>query len=126
MTAQQAKARSFRALHASALRSEGVSFEAAALFLLIASFANSDGSNCYPSMTKLAAHSGHDPKWVKRKVAELKRAGWLTWVWKGTANGRVNLYTLHWAQIGPDRVGGIGPNLGPTGQAQNRPKTLLH
>lgn len=97
----------YRALVSSALRSEGVQFEDAALFLLIASYGNADGKNCFPSMETLALSSGHDPKWVKRSIARLRRSGWITSRQKITPRGRVNVYTLHWAQIGPDRVRAI-------------------
>lgn len=94
----------YRALVSSALRSEGVEFEDAALFLLLASYANADGSNCFPSMERLATSSGHTVKWIKRSLGRLKAAGWISWNHRATQSGRVNVYTLHWSQVGPDRV----------------------
>lgn len=99
-----AKSAAYRALASSALRSEGVAFEDAALFLLLASFGDTDGSNCFPSKARLAAVSGHSEKWITRSLSRLKKAGWISWRHKSVAKGVVNVYTLAWGQIGPDRV----------------------
>lgn len=129
-----AKGAAYRALVSSALRSDGVAIEDAAVFLLLASFGDPDGANCYPSKARLAAMSGHSDKWVGRALIRLKRAGWISWRHKPVAKGVVNVYTLHWGQIGPDRVFketeeertlGRGQN-GRGGRVQNGVCTLLH
>lgn len=94
-----------RAIVKSAIRSGDVSFEARALWLLIESFADKNGNNAFPSLPLLATITGHDVKWVKRKMKELREAGWITSYTRPTKKGRGNVYVLHKAQIGPDVVG---------------------
>jgi hypothetical protein len=118
------KAMGFRRLLESATRSGDVSSDAKYLFILLNSYANADGSNCHPSMPRLAQDSLRDIKWVKRHIAELKKAGWIDIGKKKVKTGWVNLYRLLWSGIGPPKYeGGVSPNLGPTGKAQIGPGT---
>lgn len=119
------KAAGARKLFSSALRSADVSFDAAALFLLIASFGNSDGSRCFPSLELLATKSGHNRKWVVRHLGELRKAGWLI----TTKRGKGNLFHLFWGEIGPEREAEKkaerGPKKGPCTRPQNGVRTLI-
>lgn len=125
---ESGKQRTTRALFASALRSIGPSFEARGLFLLLASYGNADGSNIFPSVERLAVDTGHNVKWVKRRLNELHQFAWITHKWKGLGkgNGKVNIYSLHWAQIGPDRNAYNGPILSRYNGPKTGPRHSIH
>lgn len=79
-------------------------------------------------MPRLAIDTRHDLKWIKRRLAELHKFGWITHAWKGRGHckGKVNIYTLHWAQIGPDEFEAHRARFVQTHRAQNGPETCIH
>jgi hypothetical protein len=107
-----AKAASARKLIASAMRSADVPFAARGLYVLLAGYANADGSNCYPSMETLAHASGLNLKSVVTHLKALRDAGWVSSTTRKTKRGRVNLYTLHWGNIGPEAERRVDPKNG--------------
>lgn len=94
MTTHQQKSRSFRLRVKSLAQNPKVSTDARFLWILIDSFGDSDGDNCFPSIKKLSETSGHSQSWVKRHLQELKEAKMVTIHKKGTSGGWVNLYVL--------------------------------
>lgn len=73
------------------LRDPRIRLQHKGLFCLIKSFANADGSNCFPSVELLAVCSGVDIKAIYEGLHELSKAGWLS----RTKQGRKNIYILN-------------------------------
>lgn len=86
----------FRMKSKAVWRKKGLSFEAKGLWHIIESFANMDGSNCYPSVEKLMDETGKCKKWVEKYQRELKAKGLIVVNKKKTETGWVNLYDIRY------------------------------
>lgn len=94
MNKHRAKARSYRAWLKSRWRDTRASMEARALWTLIETYANTDGSNAHPSVDTLVSVSGHRTAWVRKYLAELVLIEWLRIEKKATSTGWVNCYRI--------------------------------
>jgi hypothetical protein len=94
VTASQLRARAYRQRIRTLIRDKRISSGARFLWVLIESFADTNGWNCFPSVPTLAEESGHDETWVKRKLCELKAKGFVSVGKRKTPQGWVNEYTL--------------------------------
>lgn len=65
--------RAFKAI----VRNPKLSLQSRAVFDIIKSFANNDGTHCFPSMDKIAEYAGCSSRTVCRYVRELRKAGLL-------------------------------------------------
>lgn len=105
MTAAQRRARGYRAIVKARLRDTSVSQGARFIWLLIESYANTDGTNAFPSKPTLALLAGKDIRWVEARITELTKARWLSISGKRPVpGGRVNVYSLHHPENWGDQV----------------------
>lgn len=65
--------RAFKAI----VRNPKISLQARHVFTIIKSFANNDGTHCFPSLEKIAEFAGCSARTVCRYIAELRKAGLL-------------------------------------------------
>lgn len=68
---------------------------ALAVFAVLGTYASREGTGAFPMQRRVAADLGCSRRTVKRAVQDLRRAGFLTAVWEGTARGKRRVYELH-------------------------------
>lgn len=78
------------------VRCPAISFGSKALWFLLESYADRDGTNAYPSHKTIMLQMGCKEKWVDVHLRELKDWGLISVESKQVGGGwPVNLYTLH-------------------------------
>lgn len=76
------------------LRLANLSLEAKAVLLILKSYANSDGTHCFPSLDKLAADAGCSHRTIRRYLAELKKRGLIHSEQRQTGKGKFSSITF--------------------------------
>lgn len=82
------------------------------LWQLLKTFADADGTNCFPSQKKLAAQAQMSVDWVKDHIKNLQRLGYLEIKKERVGKYFRNVYTLRSRGL-PSHPGGV-PRSHPT------------